>query len=30
VQIGLQDIAARKPRQALAAVENASLKLPGF
>jgi excisionase family DNA binding protein len=30
VRIGLQGIAARKPRQALAAVENASLKLPGF
>jgi len=30
VQIGLQEIAARKPRQALAAVQNSSLKLPGF
>ena len=30
VRIGLQGIAARKPRQALGAVENSSLKLPGF
>jgi excisionase family DNA binding protein len=30
VRIGLQEIAARKPRHALAAVENSSLKLPGF
>ena len=30
VRIGLQDIAARKPRLALAAVEKSSLRLPGF
>ena len=30
VRIGLQEIAARRPRQALDPIENMSLKLPGF
>ena len=30
VRIGLQEIAARKPRLALAAIEKSSLRLPGF
>ena len=30
VRIGLQEIAARRPRQALDAIENMSLKLPGI